>query len=90
MEGQRGGKGLVMRPRGVCVNKTEVGKSKHMGRPHEETVEKGVSTSYVCVYEPQHKTDGRERVREGQILRNKGDSGVGQSESNGKKRFGLV
>ena len=37
------------------------------------------------VREPQHKTNGRERVREGQILRNKGDSGGGQSESNGEE-----
>jgi hypothetical protein len=45
------------------------------------------ATSYVCVYvhEPQHKTDGREGVREEQILRNKGDSGVGQSESNAEE-----
>ena len=42
---------------------------------------------YACVYvhEPQHKTNGQERVREEQILRNKGDSGVGQSESNGEE-----
>jgi len=33
--------------------------------------------------EPQHKTNGREWVREEQILRNKGDSRGGQSESNG-------
>lgn len=39
---------------------------------------------YVCagVYEPQHKTNGRQRVGEGQTLRNEGDRGVGQSESN--------
>lgn len=38
---------------------------------------------YTCayVYEPQHKTNGRERVKE-QILRNKR---VGQSESNGEE-----
>jgi len=38
---------------------------------------------HVC--EPQHKTNGRERVREEQFLRNKGDSGGGQSESNGEE-----
>jgi len=37
------------------------------------------------VREPQHKTNGQERVRKEQILRNKGDSGGGQSESNGKE-----
>jgi len=42
---------------------------------------------YVCAYahEPQHKTNGRERVREEQILRNKRDKRVGQSESNGEE-----
>jgi len=43
------------------------------------------------VREPQHKTNGRERVREEQIVRNKGDSREGQSESNGEEIWiGLV
>ena len=43
-------------------------KNKHKGRFHEDkTLERGVwYFIYTCayVYEPQHKTNGRERVRE--------------------------
>ena len=61
-------------------------KNKHNGR---ENARKGsmLLHIYVCVYvhEPQHKTNGQEKVREKQILRNRGDSGVGQSESSGEE-----
>jgi len=71
---------------GTRANKMERGEGDKTNKHKEDLMsQKGeYGTSYMCVragvYEPQHKTDGRQRVGE----RNRGDRGVGQSESNGE------
>jgi len=68
-----------MEPRRVCAQTRGEGSKKTNTKEYfmrgKRSKGSMVLHIYACayVYEPQHKTDGWERVREEQILRNKGE-----------------